>query len=126
MPIPAANLRNVAAAPTEKPVRIATRFNETFAASDENLRRALDLEAKRINGGVFTERRLREDISVERNEGEMDSNNPEDALSKARSSATAFQWHNYGKSTIGASSDLRNITIAQVREISLSAVLPAR
>src|SRR5690606_31646307 len=42
-------------------------------------------------------------------------NNPFQVLLQ-KMQATAFQWHNYGKSTIGARSDVENVDIAQLQK----------
>ena len=47
-------------------------------------------------------------MTVVRNEMERGENSPTGVLCK-RMMATAYQWHNYGKSTIGARSDVENV-----------------
>src|SRR3546814_9223398 len=53
-------------------------------------------------------------MTVVRNEMESGENNPFRVLMQ-KMQATAYQWHNYGKSTIGARSDVENVDVAQLR-----------
>ena len=53
-----------------------TNYFETFAATDENLRWALDLEADRMINSFIAEKDLRSEFSVVRNEFESGENNP--------------------------------------------------
>src|SRR5690606_7344255 len=61
---------------------------------------------------------LREDLDAEmtvvRNEMERGENSPFQMLLQ-KMQATAYQWHSYGKSTIGARSDVENVDIDQLR-----------
>jgi zinc protease len=53
---------------------------------------------------------LDSEMSVVRNEFEIGENNPGMILEE-RVASTAYLWHNYGKSTIGARSDIENVPI---------------
>src|SRR5690554_6985998 len=53
-------------------------------------------------------------MTVVRNEMERGENSPFRILMQ-KMQAVAFQWHNYGKSTIGARSDVENVDIEQLR-----------
>ena len=87
-----------------------TNYYETFAASDENLDWALKMEADRMVNSFIARSDLDSEMTVVRNEMESGENNPGNVLWQ-NMTATAFQWHNYGKSTIGARSDVENVKI---------------
>jgi len=53
-------------------------------------------------------------MTVVRNEYERGENSPQGVLMK-RVLSSAFQWHNYGKTTIGARSDLENVPIERLQ-----------
>ena len=59
-----------------------------------------------------------------RNEFEMGENSPEIVLEQ-RMMAVAYEWHNYGKSTIGNRTDIERVPIERLQGL-LSQVLPAR
>ncbi len=54
------------------------------------------------------------EMTVVRNEFEMGENDPASILQE-RVLSTAFLWHNYGKSTIGAKADLENVPIDRLQ-----------
>jgi zinc protease len=54
------------------------------------------------------------EFSVVRNEMESGENNPHMSLWQ-RMASTAFDWHNYGKSTIGARTDVENVKIENLQ-----------
>ncbi len=91
-----------------------TNYFETFNATEENLRWALDLEADRMINSFIREEDLESEMTVVRNEYEAGENSPTSVLMK-RTMAAAFQWHNYGKSTIGERSDIENVPIDRLR-----------
>ena len=91
-----------------------TNYYETFQATDENLNWALDLEADRMINSYIAKKDLDSEFSVVRNELESGENSPFRVLFQ-RSLALAFDWHNYGKSTIGARSDLENVPIDRLQ-----------
>ena len=57
---------------------------------------------------------LDSEMTVVRNEFEMGENDPASILEE-RVLSTAFLWHNYGKSTIGARADLENVPIDRLQ-----------
>src|SRR3546814_10044794 len=57
---------------------------------------------------------LDSEMTVVRNEMERDQNSPVQVLAQPMRSA-AYQWHNYGHSTMGARSDIENVNVAQLR-----------
>jgi zinc protease len=91
-----------------------TNYFETFPATDENLTWALEMEADRMVNSFIAKSDLEKEFSVVRNEMEMGENNPRMALWK-QMTGTAFTWHNYGKSTIGARSDVENVRIENLQ-----------
>lgn len=91
-----------------------TNYFETFAASDENLKWALDLESDRMINSFIKKEDLATEFSVVRNEFEMGENSPQDVLNE-RIVSTAYLWHNYGKSTIGNRSDIERVPIENLQ-----------
>ena len=91
-----------------------TNYFETFPATDENLEWALDLEADRMINSFISAEDLESEMTVVRNEWERGENQPIGVLRKRVMSA-AFDWHNYGNSTIGARADLENVPIERLQ-----------
>ncbi len=91
-----------------------TNYFETFDATEDNLRWALELEADRMVNSFIARKDLDSEMTVVRNEFEMRENSPENVLEE-RVASTAFLWHNYGKSTIGARSDIENVPIENLQ-----------
>jgi len=91
-----------------------TNYYETFSATDENLNWALDMEADRMVNSFIAKEDLDSEMTVVRNEFERGENFPSSVLMKRVMSAS-FQWHNYGKTTIGARSDLENVPIERLQ-----------
>jgi zinc protease len=91
-----------------------TNYFETFAANDENLTWAIDLEADRMINSFIAKKDLDSEFSVVRNEMESGENSPYNVVPQ-RVLATAYEWHNYGKDTIGARSDVENVPIDRLQ-----------
>ena len=91
-----------------------TNYFETFASSDENLGWALKMEADRMVHSNIARADLDSEMTVVRNEMEAGENSPYGMLLQ-KMTAAAFQWHNYGKSTIGARADVENVNIAHLQ-----------
>ena len=91
-----------------------TNYFETFAATDDNLDWALDLEADRMVNSYIAKKDLESEFSVVRNELESGENNPFNVTIQKLMSV-AFDWHNYGNSTIGARSDVENVPIDRLQ-----------
>lgn len=89
-------------------------YFETMAASDENLKFALDLEADRLVNSTIKGEDLASEMTVVRNEFERGENSPAGVLGK-RISAAAYNWHNYGKPTIGNRSDIERVPVENLR-----------
>ncbi len=92
-----------------------TNYYETLSASEENLAWALDLEADRMVNSFVSGEDLKSEMTVVRNEFERGENDALGVLRK-RAYAVAFDWHNYGNSTIGARSDIENVPIERLQE----------
>lgn len=91
-----------------------TNYFETVPATDTNLVWALDLEADRMVNSYIARKDLDSEFSVVRNEYEAGENDPFGVLME-RTLSTAFLWHNYGKSTIGARADIENVPIERLK-----------
>jgi zinc protease len=91
-----------------------TNYFETLSAGDENLEFAIKLEADRMLNSPIKGEHLSTEFSVVRNEFEMGENSPENVLSQ-RMAAVAYEWHNYGKSTIGNRSDIERVPVDNLR-----------
>lgn len=91
-----------------------TNYYETFQATDENLNWALDLEADRMVNSFIAKKDLDSEMTVVRNEFESGENSPQSVLTE-RMLSTAFLWHNYGNTTIGARADLENVPIDRLQ-----------
>jgi zinc protease len=89
-------------------------YFETLAASDENLEFAIALEADRMMNSFIRKSDLDSEMTVVRNEFERGENSPQGVLNK-RIEAAAFEWHNYGKSTIGNRSDIERVPIENLQ-----------
>lgn len=91
-----------------------TNYFETFAATEDNLDWALDLEADRMINSYIAKKDLDSEFSVVRNELESGENDPT-GVTIQKLMAVAFDWHNYGKDTIGARSDVENVPIDRLQ-----------
>ncbi|MCC6459089.1 MAG: insulinase family protein, partial [Saprospiraceae bacterium] len=91
-----------------------TNYYETFDATEENLRWALDLESDRMINSYIAKKDLDSEFSVVRNEYERGENSPGAVLNK-RMVAAVYQWHNYGHSTIGEKSDIELAPIERLQ-----------
>ncbi|HEV2914682.1 MAG TPA: pitrilysin family protein [Pyrinomonadaceae bacterium] len=91
-----------------------TNYYETFVATEENLRWALEMEADRMINSFIARKDLDSQMSVVRNEFEAGENDPQGVMLE-RAVSTAFLWHNYGNSTIGARSDIENVPIERLQ-----------
>jgi zinc protease len=91
-----------------------TNYYESFPASDDNLRFALEMEADRLYTAFIRREDLIKEMTVVRNEFERGEDNPNAMLSQ-RMYAAAFEWHNYGKSTIGNRADIERYPIERLQ-----------
>ena len=91
-----------------------TNYFETFSATEENIEWALDMEADRMVNSFIAKKDLDSEMTVVRNELERGENSPF-RVTLERIMSSAYAWHNYGKSTIGARSDLENVPIDRLQ-----------
>ncbi len=81
----------------------------------ERIREALELEADRMRGSLFSEADLASEMTVVRNEYERGRNNPFELLDEAMM-AEAFTTHPYRIPTIGTKEDIEGSTAQKLRE----------
>jgi zinc protease len=91
-----------------------TNYFASFAANEQNLRWYLGWQADAMVNSFIGRRDLDTEMTVVRNEMEMGENDPGRILFE-KLLAAMFQWHNYGKSTIGARSDVENVDITRLQ-----------
>ncbi|UMR33085.1 insulinase family protein [Massilia sp. MB5] len=91
-----------------------TNYYEVFQASPENLKWALDMEAERMTKSFISRKDLDSEMTVVRNEYESGENDPFGVLVK-RMQSVAYDWHSYGRSTIGNRSDIENVRIENLQ-----------
>lgn len=97
-----------------------TNYYATFPANEENLAVMLALEADRMvnspidQNDLWNPKTQKGEMTVVRNEFEMGESDPI-GVTAERLQAVAFDWHNYGKSSIGARSDIEQVNIPRLR-----------
>jgi len=91
-----------------------TNYFETFAATDENLKWALDLESDRMVNSFIKKEDFDKEFSVVRNEFEMGENNPINVTFR-HTMAAAFLAHSYGRPVIGNKSDVERVPIDKLQ-----------
>jgi zinc protease len=91
-----------------------TNYFETMPANDENLEFGIKIEADRLVNSYVKREDLISEMTVVRNEFERGENSPQGVLSE-RIHAAAYEWHNYGKSTIGNRSDIERVPIENLQ-----------
>jgi len=92
-----------------------TNYHETLPANDSNLEFAIKLEADRLINSYVHAVDLKSEMTVVRSEFEMGENRPEMILMQ-RMIAAAYEWHNYGKSTIGNRADIERVPIENLQD----------
>jgi zinc protease len=97
-----------------------TNYFATFPANDDNLKQMLELEADRMvnspisQDDLWNNKTQKGEMTVVRNEFERGESDPF-RVTLERTMSVAFDWHNYGKSTIGARSDIEGVSIERLR-----------
>ena len=91
-----------------------TNYYEVFQAGGDNLQWALQMEADRMVHSFIAKKDLDSEMTVVRNEYESGENSPTSVLVK-RMQSVAFDWHSYGRATIGNRSDIENVGIASLQ-----------
>lgn len=91
-----------------------TNYFASFPANDATLDWLLALEADRMVHSDIARQDLDSEMTVVRNEMESGENSPVSALVE-RVRSTAYLWHHYGNSTIGARSDVEHVPIERLQ-----------
>jgi zinc protease len=91
-----------------------TNYFASFAANDDTLRWYLSWQADAMVHSLIARSDLDTEMTVVRNEFESGENSPGRVLMQ-QTLAAMYQWHNYGKSTIGARSDIENVDIPRLQ-----------
>jgi zinc protease len=91
-----------------------TNYFASFPANDATLDWLLGLEADRMVHSDIARKDLDSEMTVVRNEMENGENSEVSALSE-RVRSTAYLWHHYGNSTIGARSDVEHVPIERLQ-----------
>ena len=91
-----------------------TNYFSSFPANDATLDYVLGLEADRMVNSFVAKKDLDSEMTVVRNELERNENNPGSVLGQ-RLRSTAYLWHNYGNTTIGARSDVEHVPIERLQ-----------
>jgi zinc protease len=91
-----------------------TNYFETFQATDDNLKWALDLEADRMVNSFIKKADLDSEFTVVRNEFEASENNPIGVLLQ-RAWSASYVWHPYGRAVIGNRADIENVPIDKLQ-----------
>ena len=91
-----------------------TNYFELLQATDDNLKWAIEMEADRMVNSFIRKSDLDTEFTVVRNEYEMGENSPFSVLLK-RMQSVAYDWHAYGRSTIGNRSDIENVKEANLQ-----------
>ncbi len=91
-----------------------TNYFASFAANDDNLRWYLQWQADAMVNSFIARKDLDSEMTVVRNEMEMGENSPGRILFE-KTLAGMYQWHNYGKSTIGARTDVEGVDITRLQ-----------
>ncbi|WP_296947047.1 pitrilysin family protein [uncultured Massilia sp.] len=91
-----------------------TNYYEVFQASQDNLDWALQMEADRMTRSFIAKKDLDSEMTVVRNEYESGENSPTGVMFK-RMQSLAYDWHAYGRSTIGNKSDIENVRIENLQ-----------
>jgi zinc protease len=91
-----------------------TNYFETFQATNDNLKWALDLESDRMVNSFIRKSDLDSEFTVVRNEFEASENNPIGVLLE-RAMSASYIWHPYGRSVVGNRADIENVPIDKLQ-----------
>src|SRR3954447_24342804 len=91
-----------------------TNYYETMPATDNNLEFGIALECDRLVNSYVKREDLLSEMTVVRNEFERGENSPTSVLNE-RITAAAYEWHNYGKTTIGNRADIERVPIENLQ-----------
>ncbi len=91
-----------------------TNYTASFSANDDNLRWYLGWQADAMVNSFIARKDLDTEMTVVRNEMERGENSPDSVLLQ-KTLASMYEWHNYGKETIGARADVENVDIPRLQ-----------
>ena len=91
-----------------------TNYFASFSANDANLDWTLDWLADSMVNSYIARKDLDSEMTVVRNEMEMGENSAGRILFE-KTLAAMYQWHNYGKSIIGARADVEGVDIGRLQ-----------
>jgi zinc protease len=91
-----------------------TNYFASFAANEDNLKWYLRWQADAMVNSFIARKDLDSEMTVVRNEMEMGENDPGRVLME-KTLSSMYQWHNYGKSTIGARTDVEGVDISRLQ-----------
>jgi len=91
-----------------------TNYYATFVSSQPSLDWYIGWQADAMVNSFIAKKDLDSEMSVVRNEFEIAESNPFQALGQKMAHA-AYDWHAYGRPTIGAKSDIENVDIPKLQ-----------
>jgi len=91
-----------------------TNYFASFTANDDNLAWYLGWLADAMVNSFISREDLASEMPVVRNEMELGENRPSRVLLE-RALAVMYDWHAYGRSTIGARSDVEHVDISHLQ-----------
>ena len=91
-----------------------TNYYATFVSSQASLDWYIGWQADAMVNSFIAKKDLDSEMTVVRNEFEIAENNPFQALGQKMAHA-AYDWHAYGRPTIGAKSDIENVDILKLQ-----------
>ena len=91
-----------------------TNYFASFSTNDANLAWYLDWLSDAMTHSFIARKDLDSEMTVVRNEMESGENSPGRILLE-KTLAAMYQWHNYGKSVIGARADVENVDIGRLQ-----------
>jgi zinc protease len=91
-----------------------TNYTASFSANDDNLQWYLGWLADSMVNSFIAREDLDTEMTVVRNEMESGENNPSRILVQ-RTMAAMYDWHPYGRTVIGARSDVENVDIPRLQ-----------
>ena len=92
-----------------------TNYYASFSSNPQTLAWYLSWQADAMINASIRREDLDTEMTVVRNEMENGENNAARILIQ-RMLGVSYEWHNYGKTTIGARSDVENVDIPKLRE----------
>lgn len=91
-----------------------TNYFLSFVSNESNMKFALGWHADAMVNSFIARKDLDSEMTVVRNEYEMGENSPMSVLMK-RMQSVMFDWHSYGRNTIGARSDIECVEIENLQ-----------